>query len=115
MQWCLMYLHWLPIRARIDYKIAVMVHKCLNDKAPGYLKDLLIVNKPTKIGLRSNQFGNILVIPRTRCKTFVDRAFSVYGPKTWNSLPEHLRTECNTEIFKSKLKTLLFQKSYNIL
>ena len=92
-----------------------MVHKCLNDKAPGYLKDLLIVNKPTKIGLRSNQFGNILVIPCTRCKTFADRAFSIYGPKMWNSLPEHLRTECNIEIFKSKLKTLLFQKSYNIL
>ena len=24
---CLMYLHWLPVRARIDYKIAMMVHK----------------------------------------------------------------------------------------
>ena len=111
---CLMYLHWLPIRARIDYKIAVMVHKCLNDKAPDYLKDLLTVNQPTRVGLRSSQFSNILVIPHTKCKTFADRAFSVYRPRTWNLLPEYLRNECNTEIFKCKLKTHLFQKSYNI-
>ena len=59
---CLMYLHWLPVRARIDYKIAMMVHKCLNDKAPDYLKDLLTVNQPTRMGLHSSQFSNILVI-----------------------------------------------------
>ena len=112
---CLMYLHWLPIRARIDHKIAVMVHKCLNDKAPDYLKDLLTVNQPTRVGLHSSKFSNILVIPHTKCKTFADRAFSVYGPRTWNLLPEYLRNESNTEIFKCKLKTHLFQKSYNIL
>ena len=112
---CLMYLHWLPVRARIDYKIAMMVHKCLNNKAPDYLKDLLTLNQPTRVGLHSSQSSHILVIPHTKCKTFADRAFSIYGPKTWNLLPEHLRTECNTEIFKCKLKTHLFQKSYNIL
>ena len=112
---CLMYLYWLPVRVRIDYKITMMVHKCLIDKAPDYLKDLLTVNQPTRMGLHSSQFSNILVIPHTKCKTFADRAFSVYGPQTWNLLPEHLRTECNTETFKCKLKTHLFQKSYNIL
>ena len=78
-----MYLHWLPVRARIDYKIAMMVHKCLNDKAPDYLKDLLTVNQPTRMGLHNSQSSNILVIPRTKCKTFADRAFSIYGPRTW--------------------------------
>ena len=90
---CLMYLHWLPVRARIDYKITMIVHKCLNDKAPDYLKDLLTVNQPTRMGLHSSQSSNILVIPCTKCKTFTDRAFSVYRPRTWNLLPEHLRTE----------------------
>ena len=100
---CLMYLHWLPVRVRIDYKIAMMVHKSLNDKAPDYLKDLLTVNQPTRMGLHSSQSSNILVIPHTKCKTFADRAFSIYRPRTWNLLPEHLRTECNTETFKCKL------------
>ena len=99
-----MNLHWLPVRARIDYKIAMMVHKCLNDKAPDSLKDLLTVNQPMRMGLHSSQSSNILVIPCTKCKTFEDRAFSIYGPRTWNLLPEILRTECNTETFKCKLK-----------
>ena len=86
---CLMYLHWLPVRVRIDYKITMMVHKCLNDKAPDYLKDLLTVNQPTRMGLCSSECSNILVIPCTKCKTFADRAFSIYGPQTLN-----LRTEC---------------------
>ena len=35
-------LHWLPIRARIDYKLLCIVHNCKYGKAPQYLKDLLI-------------------------------------------------------------------------
>jgi len=34
-------LHWLPIEARIDYKIASYVWKALHDMAPNYLKDRL--------------------------------------------------------------------------
>ena len=107
---CLMYLHWFLVRVRIDYKITMMVHKSLNDKAPDYLKDLLTVNQPTRMGLRSSQSSNILVIPHTKCKTFTDRAFSIYRPRTWNLLPEHLRTECNTETFKYKLKNTFIPK-----
>ena len=35
-------LHWLLIRQRITFKIAVLVWKCLHDKAPRYLADLCI-------------------------------------------------------------------------
>uniref|UniRef100_A0A3B3D471 Reverse transcriptase domain-containing protein n=1 Tax=Oryzias melastigma TaxID=30732 RepID=A0A3B3D471_ORYME len=34
-------LHWLPISFRIDFKILLMVFKCLNGQAPSYLSDLL--------------------------------------------------------------------------
>ena len=30
-------LHWLPVRKRIVYKLAVMVYKCLHRLAPPYL------------------------------------------------------------------------------
>ena len=30
-------LHWLPVRTRIVYKLAVMVYKCLHGMAPSYL------------------------------------------------------------------------------
>ena len=38
-------LHWLPIQQRIKYKLLTIVFKCLNDKAPAYLKNLLVLNE----------------------------------------------------------------------
>ena len=38
--------HWLTVTAPIIYKIVYIVYKCLHDnKAPRYLKNLLIHNK----------------------------------------------------------------------
>jgi len=32
-------LHCLPVRQRVTFKLATLVHKCLNDRAPAYLAD----------------------------------------------------------------------------
>ena len=37
----LMELHWLPVEARIHYKIAVLVFKSLNQSAPKYLQEIV--------------------------------------------------------------------------
>ncbi len=37
-------LHWLPIKARIDFKILVLVWKACNEIGPKYLSDLLDKN-----------------------------------------------------------------------
>ena len=58
-------LYWLPICTRIDFKILMMVYKCLHDKsAPHYLKDLLVTNKYTGMycNLRSNSQNVELLI-----------------------------------------------------
>ena len=34
-------LHWLPIKFRIQFKILLLVYKCLNGLAPSYLFELL--------------------------------------------------------------------------
>ena len=36
-------LHWLPVRRRVDFKIAVLVFQCLTGQAPGYLACLRIL------------------------------------------------------------------------
>ena len=36
-------LHWLPIKARIEYKTLLLVFKCLHNMAPKYLENLLII------------------------------------------------------------------------
>ena len=105
-------LHWLPIRARIDFKILTLVQKCLSDNAPGYLIDLLVLLEVNHEGLRSNKAVKHLLIPRTFRKTFAYWVFSVYGPKRWNQLPHELRATENLDEFKVKLKTYLFNKFF---
>ena len=104
---CLSALHWLPIWSRINHKILTLIHKCIMGKAPEYLQNLLAVHKPGRLGLRSALDTNFLVVPFATCKTFPKCPFSIQGPKLWNSLPDDLRSERDTDIFKRKLKTHL--------
>ena len=47
-------------------------------------------------------------------KTYGQRAFSVAAPRLWNKLPFEIRACYDVNIFKSKLKTFLFKKVYDI-
>ena len=99
-------LHWLPISARIDFKVSLLVFKCLHHTAPDYLTELLKPKVVKRSGIRSNDNGIILEIPFTRRKTFADRSFSVYGPILWNSLPFDVRNCNSLPTFRKKLKIL---------
>jgi len=104
-------LHWLPVRARIKYKVALMTYKSLNSLAPAYLSNLLIPYQPGR-GLRS-QSQNLLSVPKTRLHQYGDRRFSKQAATTWSSLPTDLRQQqMPLSTFKSKLKTHLFACSY---
>ena len=58
-----------------------------NGECLEYLRNLLVVHRPSRPGLRSALGTNLLVVPFVRCKTFAECSFSVQGPKMWNSLP----------------------------
>ena len=100
-------LHWLPVRARINFKIAVTVFKCLNNTAPTYLSDMLSIDNPA-YALRSAQ-SVVLRVPRTQT-VMCERSFHVMGPKVWNSLPHNIRESGNEAAFRRQLKTFLFRK-----
>ena len=103
-------LHWLRIYLRIQFKTLCMTHKCLYSVAPDYLKNLLIRNpgcgRPTR---SSSAPGLRLIIPRVKLKTFAARSFSVMAPTLWNSLPQEITLISSLELFKSKVKTILFE------
>lgn len=102
-------LHWLPVRARIDYKLASLCYKCLHcDTMPPYLADLITSYVPQR-SLRS-QSALLLTVPSVSLKSFGERSFAFTGPKTWNSLPLEIRKSTTLTTFKSKLKTYLFRK-----
>ena len=107
-------LHWLPIRARIEFKVLVQVVKCLKLQAPQYMIDKLKVRNPGQSGrvLQSNSEGVLLDIPITKHKTFADRTFSVFGPKSWNILPKYVWEVEELKDFRKKLKTHLFRQYF---
>jgi hypothetical protein len=105
-------LHWLPVTSRINYKIALMVFKCLHGQAPGYLSDLIKKYEPVR-DLRSSN-NNLLCVPKIKRKTLGSRAFTYAAPSVWNNLPKTLKSCDNLTTFKSLLKTHLFSIAYNL-
>ena len=103
-------LHWLPIKARIEYKLALLCFKSLNDTSPSYIKELTLPYAPSRT-LRSSS-TRLLVTPRVSLKTYGERAFSYSGPTVWNSLPENIRFVTSLDKFKKDLKTHLFLKYF---
>ena len=106
-------LHWLPVKFRVEFKIALLVFKTLNGLAPQYLSELLVVKPRTRYSLRSDS-ETLLVIPKVTRKTFGDRAFFHAGPTLWNALPSSHRNRRNIDSFKVQLKTCLFKKAFNL-
>ena len=80
-------LHWLPIKARIRFKILTYMHNCSVGNAPSYLTEILS-HKVSKRTLGSSEWSiGCYEVPYNKNKTFSDRSFSMIGPKLWNELP----------------------------
>ena len=47
-------LHWLPVRARINFKILILVFKAIHGLARPYISDLITVKLKSSYNLRSN-------------------------------------------------------------
>ena len=102
-------LHWLPIEARISYKIALMTYRAINLSGPAYLSDLISIYTPAR-SLRSSSDTLKLNPPSTHTRTFGERSFSFAAPSIWNSLPLSIRSSDTDSSFRSSLKTYLFKK-----
>ena len=78
--------------------------------APEYLCELL-EQRDVKCTLRTSR-QITFIQPRTRTKTFGDRAFAAAGPRLWNALPAELRNITDSDKFNNSLKTHLFWEAY---
>ena len=103
-------LHWLSVKARIQFKILLITFKEIHLLSPKYLCDL-ITFKLYLYNLRSSN-SILLSMPAVRSKTLGDRAFMVAAPRLWNSLPKELRAITNVNSFKAHIKTYLFKTLY---
>ena len=104
-------LHWLDVPERVEYKLAVMVRRCLENKAPKYLS--VHCTPVTAVSSRHLRSANQhqLIVSRCWRITFGRRAFSVAGPTVWNSLPTEFRSlSVSSGDFRRTLKTILFAR-----
>jgi hypothetical protein len=108
----LLTLHWLKVPERIQFKLAVLVHRVLHGTAPSYLGPLLrVADMPGRRALRS-AYTSQLLVPSVRLSTVGPRAFAVAGPQIWNSLPADITAIDSLPAFRRRLKTHLFHHSY---
>ena len=94
-------LHWLKVRFRIVYKILLIVHNCLHNKAPEDVSALVSY---------SQQQRNRKLVETRSHSSYGDRAFSHVGPKLWNLLPKSVCEEDDLVEFKKKLKSFLMTR-----
>ena len=97
-------LHWLKVEERICFKILMLTYKAVNGLSPMYLSELVQMNN------QSNR-RSTLHIPTSSCS----RAFQVAAPKLWHELPSEIQNSESLLIFKKRLKTYLFKRSYNAI
>jgi hypothetical protein len=106
-------LHWLPVKARVHYKVLLIAFKCVHNLAPSYLCHLIDSYNPTRDLRTSNMF--LLDVPFTQSHRCQNSAFSHVAPTLWNTLPNEIRCANSVDVFKSKLKTFLFTQFYHEL
>jgi len=102
-------LQWLPVRQRIDYKVALLTFKVRSTSTPSYLR-LIIRDREHGRNLRSTTTA--LCQPFTTT-TFAKRAFPCSAPAVWNSLPKTALNSDSVAAFKSRLKTFLFSQAFS--
>ena len=88
-------LHWLPVVARIEFKICLIVYKVINFGEPKYLAEFL--SPPIEFGMSIHS----------------GRSFSYAAPRLYNHLPVQIKQRNSVDSFKKNLKTFLFSQAYN--
>ena len=105
-------LHFLPVRFRIKYKVALMTFKCINNIAPRYLSDMIALRVPNKHSLRKDNDFFLLTSPSRPSRKRTEGAFTFSAPNIWNCLPYSIRCISDLSCFKKALKTHFFTEAF---
>ena len=108
-------LHWLPIKARIEFKICLLTYKAMRNGVPKYLRDCLVpYAEATSINISIRHAEDPHRLFEMGANHMIgDRTFRYAAPRLYNSLPFDVKESQNASVFKKKLKTHLFEKCYD--
>jgi len=103
-------LHWLRLPEWVDFKVAVMAYRVLHGLVPPYLNQLVCVaDLPSH---RRSSSTHQLHVPPFRLSTVGRRFFPVVAAILWNTLPVDVQSSPSLPVFRQRLKTFLFHKSF---
>ena len=106
-------LHWLPIKYRVDFKIATLTYKCLNHMVPNYLSEMCqLVSSSEGLSRNRSAARGDLISPAWNTVTFGQRHFQYAAAVVWNNIPLNIRQKQSLISFRKELKTYLFGLSY---
>jgi hypothetical protein len=100
-------LNWLPVEKRVMYKVLLIVFKIIHGTGPSYLNVLTSRDVTLSRTLRHSN-SNMLNVAFTPSSFVYHRSFTFAAPRIWNTLPSNLRCCDELNVFKTRLKTYLF-------
>ena len=98
---------WLNVESRIVFKTVLLAYKVIN----GMCSDNLVLNFKSFNGRPSDFL--MLETPVAKTK-YGKRTFAYNASRLWNALPCDIRTEVSVDNFKKRIKTLLFDGTYDL-
>jgi len=104
-------LHWLDVTDRVQYKLAVTVHRWLHNKAPLFLVDCCIPVTDVASRQRLRSTCRCLLHDHITPSTWHTRPSGILSRRThWNLLPDQLKdSNCTESTFRQSLKTFFSQ------
>ena len=103
-------LHWLPVKWRVDFKVATISYKLLSTGQPSYLANSISKYVPGR-SLRSTSEGTVSVL-HTKTVNGV-HGFRSAALSVWNRLPADIRNSSWLSTFRSRLKTHFFRLGFD--
>ena len=103
-------LYWLPVRHRINYKIATIAFRVLHFQQPSYLAAIVPRYVPTR-SLRSSSPLSISILLRKTAMARSKSSSSV-ASDTWNKIPCHLSFISALPAFRKRLKHHLLLSAF---
>ena len=87
-------LHWLPVEQRIQFKIGVLVYRCLHGNAPSYISEMLTAAADVsgRRSLRSAARGDLVIPPHQNSWIWlkdVRRLWSIFLELTFSRTAGH--------------------------
>ena len=107
-------LHWLPIHARILFKVILFSYSIIgkSNACPEYFTEVIVLKSHSRATRRSLKALLVSAVS-TRLKTFGERSMYFSLVKPFNDLPSYLADHLHSSYasFRTGLKTYLFAQS----